>query len=258
MASIQFRGINQTIAAFENRGVDAWSLWDGKAFMFKGVGVNDLTTILESLDRGGTTAVYTLKVYEDISDAKKIKSATECDGSFNFRLYDREDENYMPGSGRSWQKTQELEKRFDALEERLIQYFEGNREEEEEEKPTDILGTITGLLQDPDKLEKLIGLGKSLLGQSVQPAYVGQVNRIAQGNSGAPSLSPSQQQQPAAPVKQEYNEEEQAQKLQRLGIAIDTLEKADPAIVDHLEKLAAIAANKPDTFKQLIGMLDLY
>lgn len=260
MASIQFRGISQVLTAFENRGVEAWSLWDGKAFMFKGVGNNDLTTILESLDRGGTTAIYTLKVYEDITDAKKIKSSTECDGSFNFRLYEREGEFLSP-SGRSYEATKALEDRMNQFEERILNLLE-SKEDEPEDQPADLMGTITGLLQDPDKLGKLINLGKSLLGQPVQPAYVGNVNKLTEnagnGGSSSPSLSPSSKPAEAAAPAEQINQDEYNARVERLGVAINTLEQSDPRIVEHLEKLATIAVNKPDQFKILTGMLDAF
>lgn len=260
MASIQFRGLSQTMTAFENRGVDAWSLWDGKAFMFKGIGSNDLTTILESLNNSGTTAIYTLKVYEDVTDVKKIKASTDCDGSFNFRLYEREDEvnNYRPGQ--SYEHVRQLTERVNTLEERILAALETKQEEETEEPETNFIGTITGLLQDPDKLEKLITLGRSLLGQPVQPAYVGNVNKLAgPGNGSNPSLSPSSQQPAAvAPMESQYTPEDQQERVERLAVAVDTLEKADPAILEHLEKLASMAANKPDQFKMLVSMIDIY
>lgn len=258
MASIQFRGIAQVIRAFEDRGADAWSIWDGKAFLFRGVGAPEFETLLRSLDTSGSTAIYTLKVYDDIDNAKKIKPSTECDGSFNFRLYDRDiEESYRPGQ--SWTQTKQLEERFTALEQRMNQFLEQTEivDEEEEEKPTDLLGVVTGLLQQPEKLEKLIEVGHRLLGGSMQPAYLGNVNRIVAPNepiqqNNNPSLSPSNN----IPVVE--TEEQKEKKLIRLGTALDTLEKADPSIVDHLEKLAVIAATKPEQFKGLIGMLDLY
>lgn len=269
MASIQFRGLGQVLTAFENRGVEAWSLWDGKAFMFKGVGQNDLTTILESLDKGGTTAIYTLKVYEDITDAKKIKSSTECDGSFNFRLYEREGE-FMSPHNRSFESTRALEERMNQFEERILNILENNAADNEEEKPADLMGTITGLLQDPDKLGKIINLGKSLLGLPVQPAYVGNVNKLSEnaGNGGSssaslsPSIKPTETAAPAGEnfniVTEQVNQAEYEARVNRLGVAINTLEQSDNKIVEHLEKLASIAVNKPDQFKMLIGMLDMY
>lgn len=258
MPSIQFKGFDQTIKAFENRGAEAWSIWDGKAFMFRGVGVNELSALLESLSVSGSTAVYTLKVYEDITDVKKIKPSTEFDGSFNFRLFERDEYNNMPG----YNSTRALEDRMSQFEDRILKILETNMsqdEEEEDDKSGDFVGTITGLLQDPDKLGKIINLGKQLLGQPVQPAYVGNVNKLTEsggnGGSSASSLSPSPNPNQAAPVNQMSQEEYEA-RVDRMTRAIDTLERNDRSLLEHLEQLAAMSVNKPDQFRFLIGMLD--
>lgn len=253
MASIQFRGLNQVIKAFEDRGAEAWSVWDGKAFLFRGIGSSEFTTLLESLDQSGSTSIYTLKVYDEISDAKKIKPSSECDGSFNFRLLERDENGFMPhGQGRY----NDLERKYIALEEKFNQLMEQTEpvKDDEESPETGLMGVISGLLQDPDKLEKLIQVGHRLLGGNMQAGYVGNVNKIVAPGT-APSLSPSNNSQTVSSV---IPDDEKDKQLVRLGTALDTLEKNDPQIVEHLEKLAAIAVTKPEQFKVLIGMLDLY
>lgn len=84
-ASVQFSGVQNVLEAFNNRGLDYWSIFQGKQFLFKGL-APDLETVLEALKEGGSTSVYTLKVYEGVSDLSEIKSKTEDSGSFNFRL----------------------------------------------------------------------------------------------------------------------------------------------------------------------------
>lgn len=84
--SVQFTNKGTVIRAYENRNVEAWSLWQGRQFLFKGMGTEELETVLNAIADGGTNGIYTLKVYEDIEDSSLIKSKTEDDGSFNFRL----------------------------------------------------------------------------------------------------------------------------------------------------------------------------
>ncbi len=249
-SSIQFRGMNEVLDAYEARAVDAWSLWQGKQFMTKGIEGESLKTFIAALCKAGSTAIYTLKVFEDVTDIKQIKSSTDHDGSFNFRLFERDEESVGGGSYRS---PGSLSYRFEQLEERMNKFFEKVEEEdpEEEEEKNDVLGTITGLLQDPDKLEKLINLGRSLLG-SPQPSYtLGNVSRAGgdTGQQGGPSLSPSN----ITPEKIADPED----RLNRLGVAIDTLEKQDPLLVEHMEKLAKISTDSPRQFLQLISMLDV-
>jgi hypothetical protein len=55
---------------------------------------------------------------------------------------------------------------------------------------------------------------------------------------------------------QAMNEQPTEQDMQRLSAALDILGANDPKIVDHLEKLASMAQNKPGTFKTLLSMLE--
>lgn len=246
-SSIQFRGAGPVLIAFEARGVEAWSIWQGKQFMTKGMGSDELSAFIDALQKSGSTAIYTLKVFEDVTDIKKVKSGTDHDGSFNFRLFERDDEAI--GGSLSMINPNSLASRFNKFEERMSAFFERYESEETEEEEENVLGTITGLLQDPDKLEKLINLGRSLLG-SPQPGYtIGNVQRMPDNNSnsGSASLSPSTQSLVVNPEE----------KLKRLGEAIDTLEKNDPLLIEHLEKLAKISRDQPRQFLQLTSMLDV-
>jgi hypothetical protein len=247
-SSIQFRGSDNVLQAYDDRGTSAWSIWQKTQFMTRGIDRASLDAFLEILVNSGSDAIYTLKVYDDISDATKIKSGTQDDGSFNFRLTEADAGGigYAGNAGGNFIRGKSpLEKRFDVLEEKMNLIIEGGIDDEVEE-PKDFLGTITGLLQDPERLEKLITLGRSLLGQPVQPAYVGNVERLNSSQLPGeinPSLSPS-------PIDAEA-------RLNRLGVAIDTLEKNDPQVIEHLEKLAKISVENPRQFIQLISMLDV-
>jgi len=67
------------------------------------------------------------------------------------------------------------------------------------------------------------------------------------GKKGAPVA------EPAAAINDNAG---QIQQQQRLNTAIAKLHRADTEIIDHLEKLADIAENSPDTFAMLINMLE--
>jgi len=88
--SVQFRGRDQVIAAYEAKEIASWSMWQGRAMLHKcftndmGEGLEALNTWINMLGTS-SNAVYTLKVYED-APGGRITDATPCDGSFNFRL----------------------------------------------------------------------------------------------------------------------------------------------------------------------------
>lgn len=229
MATVQFKSAEKVMEAFTNRGVEAWSIWVGKQYMFKGIGAEELQSHLDLLSEGNNV-VYTLQVYEGITNASQIKSNTAHDGSFNFRL-NAEGQGW-PAGAPPWyyEKKMGLEKRIEELESRAI-------DANEENKDDTIGGILNSYLNDPAKLGQLVQVGRTLMGlpcsssltgmQPVQNATIGNVNPV--------------------------NDDE---KINRLAAAIDTLEKNDPDILAHLEKLARISVNNPPMFKTLINMLN--
>lgn len=84
--TVQFNNKESVLKAYDSRNVEAWSLFQNKQFLFKGLGISELENVLTAISEGGTNAIYTLKVYEGIDNPELIKSKTDDDGSFNFRL----------------------------------------------------------------------------------------------------------------------------------------------------------------------------
>lgn len=251
--SIQFKGKQQVIDAFTNRGVDVWAVFQGKTLLNKGEGVQELEAYLDLINRNESTAIYILKIYEDLDTPRKVKEKTEADGSFYFRLVDpnEKDGNYFSYRDATEQRFNELNEKFEQL---LLRLDGANDEPDEEENS--IGSIITGILQEPDKLEKLIGTFKGLfgIGQTL-PAQIGNINILDSGN---PFLSPSSTAGMTTPQQQQQPPANEQEKLSRLAVAIDTLEKFDSDLVPHLEKLAKIASTNPVQFKTLIGMLDVF
>jgi hypothetical protein len=230
-SSVQFKGIDAVLEAFQNRDVPSWSLWQGKQFMFKceGESMNDsliqLDTILQTLAKS-SNAIYTLKVYEDLGKGVKIKSNTPDDGSFNFKL--NFDSQEITGSQYSALRNQSgIEQRLGKIEELLIRQAE-EEEEEEEEEPRSSLGIIGEIVNDPGLAPIVVPLISKLLGI---------------GNISMP-----QQMQPVARIAG-IDEDE-------LTEAIRILKEHDPNISAHLMKLAQIAQNDKDTFNFLLKTLD--
>lgn len=255
--SIQFYGIDQVMDAAKNRACPGWAIFQGRPaqFLFK-YQINDLDSslqflekILSSLESTGNEAAYTIKFFEHEGNKDlKIKENSPCDGSFNFRLIEEEERQQRKTlyQGTSNKVLEKLE----GIENRLLQIEQGHVEEVEEDNT--LQGQIVGMLKEPSRLNEFIAAlanAKSLLGIGpAAPAYVGNINRAGQILNQVTAAAP-------APVQNLSLTEEQ--KLQRLGNAIDTLEKNDPQIVDHLEKLASMAVNNPSQFKNLLSMLDI-
>lgn len=239
LPSVQFRDKEKVIEAFEYRQVEAWALWQGKQFLFKGIGVEELTNVLNMLGTS-SNAVYTLTVFEDIDDARQIKHNTQHDGSFNFRLNEPNQE-LEPTRALAYQRTHE---RLDRIEKLLSEEVEEDDEPETvgQAKPQKITGIpwadslIHTYLQDPDKLGKLIGVVKQTLLGAATPAVaggaVGNISNMSNNNSVTAS--------PATGVEQ---------KLERISAALDMWEQADPEYLECLEKIAELSRKNPVMYK---------
>lgn len=216
--SVQFIGVEETIKAFQNRDVEAWSIWQSNQFMFKGLGLDELKSTLNMLYSNGSQAIYSLRVYEDVKDVKKIKSTTSDDGSFNFRLNRLDYEGGNPGSRESTNnlilsKLTALEAKFEALE-----------SEDEEKDNNDDFGMIGRIISHP----------------SIAPAVPAIIQGIVQ--SFTKNIPPSRQ------IAGVTNDAE-------LEKVVLELKKHDPDLTLHLNKLLQIAQTNNTLFNQLLTYL---
>jgi len=236
MASLQFLGIDDILKAFDYRGTEVWSIFDGKRMIHKGTGESDLREFLEMVSRSGTTASYILKVYEDISDHKQVKSNTADDGSFSFKLF-RFDE---PAAGMSGIVSRhygdpvqaKILERLGVIEQQIL------TPEEEPDFLKAIGDAFIGMIQEPDKLNTFIGTLRTGFGpQPYNPVRAGIGNVVNK------------------PVNQQQNILSD-ESLQRIGDAIEKIAVHDSKIVEHFEKLAALAEKNPAKFKTFIAIVD--
>lgn len=226
MASVQFKGVNSVIDAYERRKVPAWSLWQGSQFMFKYEGDDmeqggqELQSILEVLS-DSTNAIYTLKVYEDLPGGK-IKDKTPHDGSFNFRLNADNQEITNSQYGALRNQNAILEK-LESLEKRL-----NEKDEEEDDEPPSKLGLIGEILNDPGTSQIVLPLIMKAFGIGTTPSHpaMRSINGIPDDDRAT------------------------------LNEAMQILKTADPKLPEHLMKLAKLSKESPDSFKFLLQTLD--
>lgn len=237
--TVQFRGKDQVLQAFSARSVPVWGIWQDKTLQFKGEGEEDLRTFLTMLAEGGSKAVYTLKIFEDITDPKEVKEKTEADGSFNFQLYQYDSDGEEEGGkyGETNRKNR-LFQRLEAIENKI----NGIGEADDVPEFSDVIrDEVIGVIQNPEKLVQWVSIIKGLF---------------------TPGINNQQQQhyQPALASIGKIETETtlsmtEQEKQNRLISAITILENADPKLLEHLEKLAMMAQDNPAKFKMLIGML---
>lgn len=227
MTSIQFGDKDSAIKAFENVDCPAWSVWQSKQLLFKGIGETDLDAFLEMLAAGSTNAIYTIRYYEGITDKKHIKNDTPFDGSFNFKLNaDSQQINnsqyaVLANKNELLSRVNGLDQKFDAIMSKL------EEEEEEEEEPTNRLGIIGEIIGHPaiaplipQVLSMMLGIKPGETAPQYIPATVGNIPDT------------------------------------KMNEAIERLKLFDDRLADHLMKLANLAEKDPGTFKMIMQSLD--
>lgn len=226
MVGVQLIGKDSVIAAYNDVDVDTWAILQGKQLIVSGEGEGNLSVWLDRFGAGGSAAIYTLRCYDTESLPDSLTAGTNFVAAFNFKFT----EIYQPAGMGGYNS--QLIGRIDELEKKLAA-----KQESEEEGP-DFLSAVMGWFEDPHKLQQAVGAFKMLMGNAANAMAAAPAPQGLAGFDGA---------------RQKFESEEQ--KIQRLSIALDRLEKKDPDIVEHLEKLADIAEKKPDTFKFLISNL---
>lgn len=235
MASVQFRGLADAVEAFENTGCAAWSLWQGRQFITKGIGEDELNAFLTLLAKNElSSAVYTIAYYEGVEDKTKINNKTPIDGSFNFYLSD----NAVEIKGMYDKRVtlgNDVQSRIAGLENKLdkvLQQFEDDGDGiDEPENKLGIIGEILGHPQlGPLCQQILMKLATSAIspGQPAEPAKLAKVAGF--GNA--------------------------ADNDTVLENALSRLLKIDSKLPQRLQKLAVLAEQDLNTYNYITGMLD--
>jgi hypothetical protein len=250
-SAIQFYGIEAAVDAYVNKGTPAFAIWCGKQLQMRYDGTYGGDGTKPSIEEGaqllrsyleaiyqGSTALYTLKTYDEIG-TEKIRPSTEYDTAFNFKLGGPVE---MGGGGYGMGRVSpvmaeiaKLNARFDAL---------TAEDSEEDDDPETLQDVAIGLLNEPEKLRDtlenikgLVDIGRALFGFSpvaTVPGSLGAVTRAGETNGSRSAED----------------------KYRDLEVALNTLEKYDPDLVGHLTKLAGLAESNPAQFKSLLGILE--
>lgn len=238
MTGVQLIGKAAVLQRFDAAGCEAWALYQGKQFIVGGIGSEDLTEWLESFEASGTTATYTVRMYDGEEKPTSSTGNTDYVACMTFKLIDAYEGMGIAGHSNS------LMQRLGAIEKQLKE-----RTEEREDEGTDIGSIVMGYLQDPAKLAQVAGIVKMFVaGATPLPAAVGTPAAAPAAIQGIGAVTPGAA---AVPVT------EDEAKLPRLAAALDVLGAKDPQICEHLEKLAKLAQDDPGLFKAVISKLDL-
>lgn len=242
--SVQFFGKEKVLQAYTARGIEVWGLFDKKQFINAGESSAELNAFLDMLEPGGSQSIYTLKVYNNVDDIDELTDRTECNGSFNFKLFNTMAPASLPaavggvGNGGRYadpiyNKLQGVinEEVSNAIDKRL---GGGDKDDSEE----DWNSVIMGYVKEPDKLVTVI----NAIGAFLRPGQAAMGMPVALAGTDAP-------------VRVGALPNNQDEKLQRLSIVLDRLEKADPDILSVLEKIADLAENNKPKYNMAKSLL---
>lgn len=230
MASVQCRGREMVIEMFQNRNVDAWSIFQGKQYLFKGMGEAELDAVLDMIMRSASNSMYTLRVYEGITNPTDIKEKTPYDGSFNFTL-----------AGAIGNDTQSINARIgliqQTIEKKVAEKIDKMMSEEDNEKePPSKLGMIGEILDHP------------VLGNILEKIALAFIEK----NMTAAPAATGQHTATAIPMKAVGNITTDTE----LTKALEKLKQYDSKLTDHLKKLAILAEKDRATFNIIINSLE--
>ncbi len=226
--TVQFRKAADVVTAYEQMNLPTFAIWCGSELQFPfepetvDEGAGYLRELLVKLKQ--SAAIYTLRIYKG-SISEEVDSKTPYRCSFNFQLR-RVGEEYIDGSdspgyhgaGSDPALAEQVRNLTSAVE--ALTAAKG--EEDEEDNKLGMVGTIL----NHDKLGPLVtGLLSNMInGTTKEPAKLGAV-------PGEDSTL--------------------------LDQALAILKRHDPALGQHLFKLAQIAEQKPDVFKMILTNLGM-
>lgn len=234
MTGVQLIGKKAVLQRFAKLECEAWALYQGKQFIVGGIGAEDLEGWLDDFQQSGTTAIYTMRVYDCEEVPTSGNASIDYIACIHFKVVDSYDGMGVSGyNGKLGEKIAALENQIKKLTDR----------EEETEEQGGIGAIITDWLNNPEKLAVVFGIAKQIFTNgSPSPALAAPqpIQKISGFTmTDQPTISASSQ-----------------EGLERIAKALDTLGQCDPDLVRHLEKLANMASTEPLMFKAIIGKLD--
>lgn len=256
MAGLQFQGADAVVKAYESMAdkMPVWAICSGKALNMAGEGASELSNYLDILQADGSAVLYTLQVYNSTS-ADDITQKTPCNRSINFKLNTAPARNMsghnLPAAANPLEKSlvgmiaDEITGEITEEIRGVIRKRLSGKKEDTDSEPKDLIGTITGILQDPVQLQnamQLLGMVKQMFRPGSMPYVAPPVQYSPQMVSGVGS--------PADKVIDQRDME------QRLANALDTLEEHDPKMTEHIEKLARLAKENPGVYSMAIKQLE--
>lgn len=225
MAGVQLIGKGAVLETFDDMELEDFAFFQGKELIVAGAGRDELEKWCDRFTASGSGATVKFRLYDAVNEGDRVRTASDYVCSFEVKFSDPyQGAGIMGGWGNQFMaRIEKLEKKMDGT---------GDKEETVMDRIGD---AVMGMLEEPEKLGQFLGAIRGFM-SGTPVAAIGNV-----------------QEHPGRIITPD-----ESHRVDRLAKALDDLEKADPKIVDHLEKLATIGRTQPATFKTLLGMLETF
>lgn len=241
MTGIQIIGVKPVIDRYEKLGCDAWALYQGKQFIVGGNSSDALSEWLKDFEASGSTAAYTLRVYDSDESPTSSTGNNDYIACFQFKVTDTYEGYGIAGHNNK------LMERITGLENRIKELSKPDTDEDTEGS---IGAVVSDWLQNPEKLAVVFGIAKQI--------FSGGSGYLPSAQPAAMQATPLQTISGMGTVQTKAVSASSPEGLERIAKALDILGEYDKDLVVHLEKLAKLAKDEPDLFKNVvISKLDL-
>jgi len=231
MIGVNLIGKEAVLRRYNQLDSESWALYQGKQFIVGGTGVDRLDDWLEGFAESGSTATYSLRVYDGNEVPTSGTGNDDYRACINFKVVDGYEGKGINGHGNALiDRIKGLELKIDKM---------GSAEADDNDEGG-IGAIVTDWLQNPQKLAVVFGIAK----------------QIFMGGGGEAVVAPALQTISGMGNNSQSVQASTPEGLERLSKALDILGVHDADLVVHMEKLATLAQNEPLMFKAIIGRLD--
>src|ERR1700754_4747149 len=153
MIGVNLIGKEAVLRRYNQLDCESWALYQGKQFIVGGTGVDRLEDWLDGFAESGSTATYSLRVYDSNEVPTSGTGNDDYRACINFKVVDSYEGKGISGHGNA------LMDRIKGLEQKIDQM--GSTEGDGDEG--DSMGAIvTDWLQNPQKLAVIFGIAKQI------------------------------------------------------------------------------------------------
>ncbi len=237
MAGAQFIGKDKLLTAYDRRGGGTWQLAQGKKVCATGEGREELEEWIDIFAPAESRSPYTLHLYGDI-DPGNITKTTQPEASWDFTMADTCVAAVGSTSGTAGVVSKLQQKIDDKIAEKLGAMLDKAEEPDDDEPGSiDLNAIINDYAANPHKLGQAVGAIQQVVGMFKN--FLGSGGAMQPG-AAIGSLPGSAQQAQQQQQQQQQQEVYPDGTYERLCAVLDRLQKRDPKLLEHLEKLAAM------------------